>query len=159
MCNNIEPLTPALWFQRIAIIASGDLGNIENSLRHAGHLIQLAPIAFRRVLPATIDEDEFEELLGTGAFDAAARQLFAPAVTLLLETETGAESMRAVIPCSLLKRKVDGSGDTTAGAMLNAWANWLIALRLEFGIELEDPPASADDWGAPLSKSACPGAK
>ncbi len=67
--------------------------------------------------------------------------------------------MRAVIPCSLLKRKVDGSGDTTAGAMLNAWANWLIALRLEFGIELEDSPPSADDWGAPLSKSACPGGK
>ena len=135
MGKSIEPLAAALWFQRIAVIADGQLGNIENSLRHAGHLLQLAPLSFRHVLGAIADEDSFEALLEKGDFDAAARQLFGPTATVRVGPGTGASMPRAAVDCAILKRTVEGSGDTPAEAMVNAWARWLVSLRLELGPE------------------------
>lgn len=157
MCNNIEPLAPALWFQRIAVIATGELASVENSLRHAGHLVQLAPVYYRKVLLPIVNEDEFEALLEAGDLDTAARQLFGPSTTLLIESGSGDTPARAVIACAILKQKVVGAGETTAAAMLKAWTNWLVTLRLEFGADLEADPAPDRDWLAPECKTACPG--
>src|SRR5688572_12590722 len=99
MSKSIEPLTPALWFQRIAIIADGQLNNLENSLRHAGHLIQLAPISFQEILMPILDEDEFEALLDAGELDTAARRLFGPDAGLLIEPAAVGEPVRAVFAC------------------------------------------------------------
>lgn len=157
MCMNVEPLAARVWFQRVAVVATGELGNIENSLRHAAHLVQLAPISFRRVMPPILDEDAFEALLESGDFDTAARKLLAPPTTLLVETSAHDSPPRAVIGCAILKRPVDGKGDTAAAAILEAWAKWLVTLRLEFGSDLDLDPAPVSSGPDPICKSACPG--
>ncbi|HEU4650593.1 MAG TPA: hypothetical protein VFS49_04190, partial [Croceibacterium sp.] len=156
MCGNIEPLAPSLWFQRIAVIAAGELNSIENSLRHASHLIQLAPIAFRKVLPSFDNDDAFEALLESEDLESAARQLVGPGVTLLIEASCHDKPTRAVIACPDLRRTVDGTGDTVASAVLAAWANWLTALRAQLGAELEEPALPAGAWRTPRSRSVCP---
>jgi hypothetical protein len=157
MCMSDEPLATGLWFQRVAIVAGCELGSIENSLRHAAHLVQLAPISFRRVMPRSLEEEAFEALLDSGDFDAAARQLFASPTTLLVETSVDGSPVRAVVGCAILKRPVDGKGDTAAAAILEAWAKWLVTLRLEFGADLDDDPAPVSSGPFPICKSACPG--
>ncbi len=157
MCMSDEPLATGRWFQRVAIVAAGELGSVENSLRHALHLVQLAPIAFRRVMPPLLDEDAFEALLEVGDFDTAARQLFAPPTTLLIETSADESPLRAIVGCAILKRPVDGKGDTAAAAILDAWAKWLVTLRLEFGSNLDDDPAPVSSGPFPICKSVCPG--
>jgi hypothetical protein len=155
MCVSDEPLATGLWFQRVAIAAAGELGSIENSLRHAAHLVHLAPFSFRRVLPQVLEEGAFEALLEAGEFDTAARQLFAPPTTLLIETSADESPLRAVIGCAILGRPVDGTGETAAAAILDAWAKWLVTLRLEFGSALDDDPVKSGPY--PICKSACPG--
>lgn len=157
MCMRDEPLATGLWFQRVAIVAAGELGSIENSLRHAAHLVQLAPIAFRRVMPPVLEEDAFEALLEAGDFDSAARHLFDAATALLIETRADGSPLRAVVGCPILKRSVDGAGDSAAAAMLDAWARWLVSLRLEFGSDLDDDPAPVSSGPYPVSRTACPG--
>ena len=157
MCINSEPLSLSLWFQRIAVVAAGELGNIENSLRHAAHLVQLTPVPFRKVIPPLFDEDAFEALLESGDFDTAARLLFVSPTTVFIETSSDDSPLRAVIACARLKRAVDGTGETAAAAILDAWAKWLVTLRLEFGSDLEDDPAPVSSGPYPICKSACPG--
>lgn len=157
MCTSDEPLATGLWFQRVAIVATGELGSIENSLRHAAHLVQLAPIAYRRVMPPVLEEDAFEALLASGDFDSAARQLFGPPTALLIETRADGSPLRAIVGCPILKRPVDGAGDSAAAAMLDAWARWLVTLRLEFGSDLDDDPAPVSSGPYPICKTVCPG--
>jgi hypothetical protein len=157
MCYSNAPLATGLWFQRIAVIATGELGSVENSLRHAAHLVQLTPIPFRKVMPSILDEDTFEALLEAGDFDTAARQLFAAPTTLFIETRSDDPSLRAVIGCAILKHPVDGAGNTAAAAILDAWTRWLFTLRLEFGSDLDDDPVPASPAPVPICKSACPG--
>jgi len=157
MANNIEPLAPNLWFQRLAVIAAGELGSVENSLRHASHLILLAPKAFRKVVSPILDEEAFEALLDVGDFDTAARQLVVPPATLLVQADPDAKSLRAVIGCAILKRPVEGTGDTAAAAILDAWTSWLITLRLEFGVDFEQIPLPPTPGRAADRGSSCPG--
>lgn len=157
MCFSNEPLSLSLWFQRIAIVATGEPGTVENSLRHAGHLVQLTPIPFRKVVPPLFDEGAFEALLDAGDFDTAARQLFVPPTTVFIETSSDDSPLRAVVACALLRRSVEGSGATAAAAILDAWAKWLTTLRLEFGSDLENDPAPVGSAPYPICQSACPG--
>lgn len=154
MCQDNEPLASSGWFRRVAVIATGSLGNIENSLRHAAHLVPLAPMAFRRILPQAVDEDLFEALLEAGDCDTAARHLFGPHTALSVETLADDGAFRAIVGCAFLKQPVEGFGDTPATAMLDAWSKWLVTLRLEFGSDLEADPAAG--FGTPSSvKSVC----
>ena len=61
--DDVEPLDSNLWFERLEAMARGDLGTLENSLRHAFHLVQLAPTRFRRSVHSKLEEDSFEALL------------------------------------------------------------------------------------------------
>jgi hypothetical protein len=117
------------------MIARGELRSVENSLRHAAHMLQLTPRSFRDVVHMSIDEDAFEELLDAGALDTAARHLIAQPTALSVEQDPNGP-IRAVISCVILKRAIHGHGDTVATAVLDAWTTCLLALRTEFGADL-----------------------
>jgi len=135
MNDEIEPLAPALWFLRIEKIARGELAGMENSLRHAAHLLQLTPKPFRHVVRLSLDPDAFEALLDAGDFDTAARDLVAPPAALSVELDS-TPLVHAVISCTILKKTVHGTGDTIAEAVLSAWTRCLLALRTKFGEDL-----------------------
>jgi hypothetical protein len=143
MVDEITPLDPALWFDRIERIARGDLGSVENSLRHAGHLLQLTPAPFREVVHMSLGEDAYEALLEAGEFDTAARHLIAQPTALSVEQDAEGP-VQAVISCVILNRAIRGKGDTVATAVLDAWTTCLLALRAEFGADLvslgDEPP-------------------
>lgn len=130
------PLDSALWFKRIEIIANGSLASVENSLRHASHLLQLTPLELRPLVGLAIDPDSFEALLDSGNLDTAARHLVARPTALDTEGEAGAPLIRATIRCSALNRKVHGIGDSVAKAVLNAWSTCLLCLREQYGDDL-----------------------
>ena len=132
MQEETEPLTPELWFERIEMIANGQLGNTENALRHALHLLQLTPRQFRPPEYGTIDEESYEALLEAGDLDAAARRLVA-APTLTVTTTLSAGGVEVAIGCKTLSMTIFGTGDSAAAAMLQAWAKCFLALRSEFG--------------------------
>jgi hypothetical protein len=138
MTVRIEPLDTALWFRRIEKIGSGELGDIANSLRHASHLLQLAPLPFRDAVRLAIDEDRFEALLADGEYDAAARHLIAQPAVLTIDTSESGSSARATISCAILNRAISGTGGTVAEAVLSAWTTCLLAL--EGGANLVSAP-------------------
>src|SRR5688500_1395546 len=124
MADEIEPLDPALWFDRIEMIARGQVGGIENSLRHAGHLLQLTPTPFREVVHMSLDEDAYEALLEAGEFDTAARHLIAqPTALSVVQDSKGL--VQAVISCVILNRAIRGEGVSVATAVLDAWTTCL----------------------------------
>lgn len=149
MTDDIEPLPPGLWFRRIEMIAKGELASVENSLRHAAHLLQLTPRPFRHVVRLSLDEDVFEALLEAGKFDTAARHLIAQPTALSVDQDPDGP-VRAVISCVILGRAIQGSGETVATAVLDAWTTCLLALRTEFGadlLSLPDQPRHTDQSG------------
>ena len=135
MTDDIEPLAAPLWFERIEMIARGELGTVENSLRHAAHLLQLAPRPLRHVVRLALEESAFEALLDAGELDRAAHHLIAQPTALSVSHEPN-EPARATLSCAILQRAVHGTGETAAAAILNAWTGCLLALKTQFGPEL-----------------------
>ena len=136
MAHEVEPLDASLWFYRIEMIARRELA-IENSLRHASHLLQLAPLALRPIVRLATNEDHFEALLDAGDFDAAARHLVAQPTALAVETSSDGTQVTAALSCVVLKRVITGGGTTEAAAVLDAWTTCLLAIRARFGEDLE----------------------
>lgn len=131
----IEPLMPSLWFERILKIANGQLGSVENGLRHAFHLLQLAPVPFKRALTSESDEDGFEALLEAGAFDAAARRLAGDSTAVTVEAVGEGGNYRATINFPNRGCAISGRGDNEASAILNAWTSSILDLRSECGLD------------------------
>lgn len=142
MKGDMEPLDSVLWFQRIEIIASGEFG-LENSLRHACHLLQLTPTPFRHVMRLAMDEASFEALLEEGSYDAAARHLVAQPTALSVDQGPDARMVTAAISCVILKRVIKGTGGTEAAAILDAWTSCVLALKAEYGADLSELVRSA----------------
>lgn len=136
MAHEVGPLDASLWFCRIGMIARRELA-IENSLRHAAHLLQMAPLPLRPVVRLATDEDRFEALLDAGDFDAAARHLVAQPTALTLEPSSDGTQVAAAISCVVLKRVITGVGETEATAILDAWTTCLLAIKARFGEDLE----------------------
>jgi len=132
MQDDIEPLAPEVWFERIEMIANGQLGSTENGLRHALHLLQLTPREFRPPEYEAIDEESYEQLLAAGELDAAARRLVA-APTLAVTTTSTPGGVEVAIKCRTRGQTVFGKGDSVAAAILQAWTTCLLALKSEDG--------------------------
>jgi len=133
MIEDVEPLEVELWFDRIAMIARGQLGPTENALRHAFHLLQLTPCEFRTREYGTIEEADYEALLEAGDLETAARRLVSAPI-LTVSTEASANGVDARIKCSRLEKTFLGTGHTPAAAILQAWANCLAELKEQFGV-------------------------
>jgi hypothetical protein len=136
MTAYVEPLDAILWFTRIELIADGALGCVENSLRHASHLLQLAPEPLRPFVGLSIGAELFEALLDSGDFDTAARHLVAQRTALSVDGTAGDRLITATIKCPALGLNIHGMGETVADAVLEAWATRVLALRAEFGADL-----------------------
>jgi hypothetical protein len=130
MHEDVEPLSPEIWFERIEMIANDQFRSTENALRHALHLLQLTPREFRPREYGSIDEGGYEALLEAGDLEAAARSLVA-APTLVVTATSNASCAEAAIRCSAMNLTVSGSGDSVAAAILQAWAKCLLILRSE----------------------------
>ena len=133
MAKDIEPLPSDLWFDRIEMIANGELKNTEHGLRHALHLLQLTPREFRPPEYDLIDEVGFEALLSKGDLDAAARRLVA-APTLHVSSRPVGEAVEVTIACRTTAQSITGTGDTFAEALLQAWAKCLMMMRSDLGL-------------------------
>jgi hypothetical protein len=132
MDEEIEPLDAAMWFRRIEMIANRELGSVENALRHASHLMLLAPAPFRQHVGPAVDEQRFEALLDCGEFDTAARYLVARPSALTTGRAADTNAITATIKCSVSNRAIEGHGETIADAVLDAWTTHLLCLRTQF---------------------------
>lgn len=135
MQDDIEPLPSEEWFERIEMIANGELGSTENALRHAMHLLQLAPPEFRPSGYEAIDEETYEALLAAGDLEGVARRLVA-VPTLAVATNSIPDGVEAAIRCKILNLTIFGKGDSAAAAILQAWTNCLFDVRAKFDANL-----------------------
>ena len=122
----IEPLSAELWFARLRVIEEGELPGIQNSLRHAAHLAQLAPPPFRARLRLAVTEGEYESLLASEQFDHAARHLVNGIRILSTDDEHDGGLRLVTVSCIVLDHTVIGRGASLASAILDAWANGLL---------------------------------
>lgn len=141
MSHDIEPLQADLWFERIALIASGRFGSLDKCLRHAAHLVQLAPAVLRVAVGYPPSESKLEALLQAEDFDDAARHLVRPG-SLSVQARAG-QLAEARIACPILDCEIKGVGDTVATAILDAWTTHLLALRTECEAGLLNPGSRA----------------
>jgi hypothetical protein len=125
-----HPLDAAVWFQRIEMIRDRGLPSTENALRHALHLLQLAPVEYRPQDGPAIDEESYEAFLSEGNYEQAARMLVS-ATTLGLTATTDDGSVRVAVRCSAIDHTVFGEGPTVADAILQVWSQYMLMLRSE----------------------------
>lgn len=135
MTDFVEPLPPELWFERLEMIASGNMPSVESALRHASHLLQLAPMSFRDIARPTLEENSLEALLEAGDLDTAARYLVAQPLALSLTPGGDRGRVQVTISCALLGQSITVTGETAASAILEAWATCLLALQTVFADE------------------------
>lgn len=130
MANEVEPLSAGLWFQRLEVVARGELGSLQKSLRHTYHLVQLTPRQFRRSVRPKVDEKDFEALLEAEDFQAAASRLIEyPSSPSLLGGDTAAfEAALSCVRCALI---FNSTGSSAGSAALACWLNYLARLPNE----------------------------
>lgn len=129
MPDDVTPLPLDLWFERVDLIARGALGNIENALRHACHLLQLVPDPLSQCVNWKVDEYRMERLLDAQNFDSAARHLLGRTSGLSVATVSG-DTFRATLTCAFSKQEFIGHGGSEAAAILAASTACLIGIRV-----------------------------
>lgn len=133
-----EPLSSEIWFDRVGLIATGALAGVEQSLRHAYHLQQIAPLALRESIQPAIGEADFEELLASEDFGAAARSLVGKPMLRDLQEGSSAIETIAVVACGPWQKTARGRGPTEALAILDAWSKCVLMARAQYGSDLEE---------------------
>jgi hypothetical protein len=129
----VEPLEPEIWFEQIRTLATrlsrlgGD--SPEAVIRKAYYLVQLTPTPLRHVVRCQTDEAVFEQMLDSGAYDAAVTALIGSPVGFEISRDAG----RAGISASVRLPDDAGVGaardQTVARALLAAWSRCLEGLR------------------------------
>jgi hypothetical protein len=125
--DELSPIDADLWFGRLAMIARGELRSLERSLRHAFHLVQLAPEEFRRSVRPAADEPSFEALLDACQFHEAASLLIhypSPPVMAF----TGTQVIEAEIACPECSALFRGAGANSGSAILGCCLDYLSRL-------------------------------
>lgn len=128
--DGTAPLRADLWFERLEMVARGELGSLENSLRHTFHLVQLTPLQFRRSVRPKLDEDSFEALLEAGHLQAAATCLIRyPSSPSLATRHSGA--FEAALLCAQCAFRFTSLGSCAGSAALGCWLNYFSRLPNE----------------------------
>ena len=125
--DELSPIDADLWFERLAMIARGELRSLERSLRHAFHLVQLAPEEFRRSIRPAADEPSFEALLDESQFHEAASCLIhypSPPIVAF----AGTRVVEAEIACPKCSSLFRGAGDNPGSAILGCCLDYFSRL-------------------------------
>jgi hypothetical protein len=137
MPKDLEPLSSEIWFRRVELIEAGALAGVEQSLRHAYHLQQIAPLTLRDTIQPAIAEDDFEKLLASGDFGAAARRLVGKPMLLELQGGNRGVETIATVVCEPWRQTARGRSQTEALAILDAWSKCVLMARTQCGSGLE----------------------
>lgn len=146
----IEPLESGTWFRTIDSLSHRSrrsAGDLEEQLRHAYHLAQMAPLPIREVVQPKCDEVRFEQFLACGAFESAALALI-PA-PLKYSVARGYDTM--VLATVALPGDDTGnfaSAEEFASALLQAWVRSVMALQPQSagGLFPEGAAETDADW-------------
>jgi hypothetical protein len=141
----IEPLDSQTWFREIEALldrARRSLIDVEEQLRHAYHLMQMAPSPIREIIRPACDESRFEQLLDCAAFESAALALIPEPLKYSIARECDTRVLAAVA----LPGDDTGhfsAADGCASALLQAWA--LSIASLKAGRVAQSPDSSASE--------------
>ena len=129
--QDIEPLEPGLWlhqWQRLAARLIETVEDLERALRHAFHLVQLAPRPLRPIVNCHASEDEFEAFLEAGAMETAMFELIGDRLGFSLGRAAGDEAVVAeILPPG--GQMFGASGRSPVEALFQAWLRYLAALE------------------------------
>ncbi|MBL4858828.1 MAG: hypothetical protein JKY36_06505 [Erythrobacter sp.] len=132
MKNDIEPLEPNLWFNRIeklldrsSSFESEDPGAL---VRQAMHVAQLTPRPLRDTVRFSSEEVTIEEMLECGAFLSAMAALLSPPVTYTL-TRRGVGKYVAAVSCPDSRCRGQGESNSAEKALLTGWCQFLLDLK------------------------------
>lgn len=129
--DSIEPLSLETWFGsvgRLNALALNGRTTIGSALRHAYHLVQLAPHALRTSVSAATSERAFENLLEAEIYDIAAQALVGSPAGLALVRQPGSKAIFAEVRFPDGRGLGCGQGRTIAPAILQAWCRAALAL-------------------------------
>lgn len=153
--QGIEPLEPTLWLDALRKLGrrvSTDGSDVEESLRHAFHLLQLTPAPLRGLLPHHLDERPYEQLLECGAFESAALALMGPRMGVNL-TRLPAQAFVAKAWLSEDARSGAVASPCAASALLGAWCGAVHGLSApRSATPLPDSPGALSSLPLPHSE-------
>lgn len=130
--RSIEPLDPATWFARIAVLIEtaekidGQAPDV--SIRQAFHLIALAPGPLRDMFPLRLDEHALEALLECGAYDSAVIALIGQNVNYKIDRRFQHDTLEARVALEGTSVRRIGRHNTLALGLLKAWAQAVMQL-------------------------------
>lgn len=125
--DQLSPIDADLWFERLGMIARGELRSLERSLRHAFHLVQLTPEEFRRSVRPAADEPSFEALLDGRQFEDAARCLI-NYPTPPIVAPSAPPVVEAGMTCQQCGSLFRGAGDNPGSAILGCCLDYFSRL-------------------------------
>lgn len=129
--GDVEPLETGLWLQEWDKLASRSLiddQDLERVLRHAFHLVQLAPRPLRHLINCAVSEEQYEIMLEVGAWDSAAISLIGDQLGISVTRLSGTENFTAHVSNLREPAPRRVSDSTFARAVLKAWLKYLTAV-------------------------------
>jgi hypothetical protein len=129
--DSIEPLGLKTWFGSVARLSAKAVAApaaVGPALRHAYHLVQLAPYPLRSSISAALNERAFEDLLEAGIHDIAAQALVGSPAGLALVRQPDSKAIFAEVRFPDGASPGCGQGRTIARAILQAWCRAALAL-------------------------------
>lgn len=142
MKNDIEPLEPNLWFNRIERLLDRSR-SFENDapcalFRQAMHVAQLAPWPLRDTVRFSSEEVTIEQMLECGAFLSAMAALLSAPVTYTLRRR-GVGKYVAAVSCLNSPCRGKGESNSAEKALLIGWCQFLLDLKRQSHLSFSQP--------------------
>lgn len=128
---DVEPMEPRSWFRMLGKLAEQLEGAAsdrhEPLLRHAYHLLQLAPRPLRCMIRSDLPEARYEQLLDCGAFESAVLGLVGHPMTYEV-AKLQADLHEAEVRLPGQVKPTLARGASAPMALLAAWTQCLVSL-------------------------------
>jgi hypothetical protein len=132
--GDIEPLETGLWFQewgKLVLRSRETDEELERVLRHAFHLVQLAPRPLRHVISCPLSEQQFEAVLEAQAWESATVALLGNYLGFVTSRHCGETVFTAEVSNPDDPARHRASDRSFARAVLGAWLSYLVMLGSE----------------------------